>query len=307
MRRLLTEGEKTLTPKIRERIVLGLNHEQQHQELLLTDLKHAFASNPLRPIYRESQPRPAQTPMPLGWIDYPGGICWIGHDGPGFAYDNEMPKHRVFLDPFRLASRLVTCGDYRAFIDDGGYRCPELWLSEGWATCRAQDWQAPLYWEQQDGVWHHMTLGGWLPVPDADPVYHVSYYEADAYARWAGARLPTEFEWEAAAEECPLIGPFLDVEKLHPQATRDGAIDQRPEQMFGEVWQWTGSAYLGYPGYRPLPGALGEYNGKFMSNQMVLRGGSCATPPSHFRRTYRNFFPPNARWQFTGIRLAKDL
>jgi ergothioneine biosynthesis protein EgtB len=306
MRGLLYEGEPELSLEIRERIVLGLNHEQQHQELLLTDLKHAFASNPLRPVYRESRPPLTDKSSSLKWIDYPGGIGWIGYDGPGFAYDNEMPKHRVFLNPFRIASRLVSCGDFRSFIDDGGYQRPELWLSEGWTTCRAHDWQAPLYWEQQDGAWYHMTLSGWQPVRDADPVCHISFFEADAYARWAGARLPTEFEWETAAAECPFAGPFLDMENLCPQPAGDSVADQHPAQMFGHLWQWTGSAYLRYPGYRPLAGALGEYNGKFMSNQMVLRGGSCATSRSHFRPTYRNFFPPHARWQFTGIRLAKD-
>jgi ergothioneine biosynthesis protein EgtB len=307
MHHLLGERERTMTREIRERIVLGLNHEQQHQELLLTDVKHAFASNPLRPSYREQPPSPSLSmPPSLRWIHYPGGLRWIGHDGPGFAYDNETPRHRVYLAPFQLASRLVTCGEYRAFLEDGGYHRPELWLSEGWGTCRAESWQAPLYWERQDGDWFHTTLDGWQLIRDADPVCHVSYFEADAYARWAGARLPTESEWEFAASQCPLIGTFLDTESLHPQSLTDDAGNQGPAQMFGEAWQWTGSPYLAYPGYRPLPGALGEYNGKFMCNQMVLRGGSCATPRSHFRRSYRNFFPARTRWQFTGIRLAKD-
>jgi ergothioneine biosynthesis protein EgtB len=306
MQRLLHEQGTALKSEVRERIILGLNHEQQHQELLLTDLKHAFASNPLHPVYRQSMPRQAEGPRTLSWIAYPGGLGRVGHEGPGFAYDNEMPRHAMFLAPFQLASRLVSCGDYCAFIDDDGYRRPELWLSEGWAMCLAQGWQAPLYWEQEHHAWYSMTLGGWQQVRDADPVCHVSYFEADAYARWAGARLPTEFEWEAAAGECPLSGTFLDLDTLHPRALDDGDGDSRPVQMFGEVWQWTGSAYLAYPGYQPMPGALGEYNGKFMCNQMVLRGGSCGTPRSHFRRTYRNFFPPHARWQFTGIRLAKD-
>jgi ergothioneine biosynthesis protein EgtB len=303
MRRLLRHDP---SPEIRERIVLGLNHEQQHQELLLTDLLHAFASNPLRPIYRELPPRPAATPQPLRWISYPGGLCWIGHDGPGFAYDNEMPRHRVYLGPFQLASRLITCGEYRTFMADGGYRRPEWWLSEGWAACRASAWQAPLYWEQRDGDWFHVTLGGWQPVQDADPVCHVSYFEADAYARCAGARLATEMEWEFAAGECPLNGSFLETGNLRPQALVADNDKDKPAQMFGEAWQWTGSAYLAYPGYSPAAGALGEYNGKFLCQQMVLRGGGCATPRSHFRRSYRNFFPPHARWQFTGIRLAKD-
>lgn len=306
MFRLLNPEGPSLSPTIRERIVLGLNHEQQHQELLLTDLKHAFASNPLRPSYRAAPARPTGTATALHWLRYPGGLCWIGHDGPDFAYDNETPRHRVFLAPFQLASRLVSCGEYRAFMADDGYRRPELWLSEGWATCRTHDWRAPLYWERQDDAWYCMTLGRWQPVRDADPVCHVSYFEADAYARWAGARLPTESEWELAAGKCPLIGTFLNMEKLHPQPAADDPVNSGLAQMFGELWQWTGSAYLAYPGYRPLPGALGEYNGKFMCNQMVLRGGSCATPRTHFRRSYRNFFAPHTRWQFTGIRLAND-
>jgi ergothioneine biosynthesis protein EgtB len=306
LHRLLHEQGPAITPEVRERIVLGLNHEQQHQELLLTDLKHAFASNPLHPVYRESLTRPTETLTALHWIAYPSGLNWIGHEGPGFAYDNEMPRHPVLLAPFKLASRLVTCGDYRAFIDDDGYRRPELWLSEGWAMCQAQGWQAPLYWEWEENDWYSMTLGGRQAVRDADPVCHISFFEADAYARWAGARLPTEFEWEMAAGECPLLGTFLDLDTLHPRALADGDRNARPAQMFGEVWQWTSSAYLAYPGYRSLPGALGEYNGKFMCNQMVLRGGSCGTPRPHFRRTYRNFFPPHVRWQFTGLRLAKD-
>ena len=307
MRRLLFEGEQALPRVLRERIVLGLNHEQQHQELLLTDLKHAFAINPLRPIYRETPPRRPETVTPLHWIEYVGGLRWIGHGGTVFAYDNEKPRHRVFLAPFQLASRLVTCGEYGAFIDEGGYRRPELWLSEGWIARAAQDWRAPLYWQRQEGSWFAMTLGGWQPVQDADPVCHLSFFEADAYARWAGARLPTEMEWEAAACDCPLRGAFLAVETLSPQPLLEAFPGEQLAQMFGEAWQWTASPYTAYPGYRPLEGELGEYNGKFMCNQMVLRGGSCATPRSHLRRTYRNFFPPHARWQFTGIRLAKDL
>jgi ergothioneine biosynthesis protein EgtB len=302
---LLREGESRLMPEVRARIVLGLNHEQQHQELLLTDLKHAFACNPLRPSYREHPLDAPSSPTDLRWFRYPGGLRWIGHDGPNFAYDNEKPRHRVFVDSFQLTSRLVTSGEYRSFIEDGGYQRPEFWLSDGWAMRQAEDWQAPLYWEKQGDSWFSMTLGGWHPIRDADPVCHVSYYEADAYARWAGARLPTEAEWETAAGECPLKGTFLDSEQLHPQpacvTARDG-----PVQMFGEVWQWTASPYTAYPGYRPLEGALGEYNGKFMCNQMVLRGGSCVTPRSHYRPSYRNFFAPHARWQFTGIRLAND-
>jgi ergothioneine biosynthesis protein EgtB len=304
--RLLCAEEGTPSPSIRQRIVLGLNHEQQHQELLLTDLKHAFASSPLRPVYRERHSVAALPVAPLHWQRYPAGLRWIGHEGSEFTYDNEGPRHRVFLEPFQLAMRLVTSGEFRAFIDAGGYQRSEFWLSDGWAARRAEDWQAPLYWERYEDSWFSMTLAGLQPVQEADPVCHVSYYEADAYARWAGARLPTEAEWETAAAECPLEGSFLNQQELHPRPVDAARADARPTQMFGEVWQWTASPYSAYPGYRPLDGALGEYNGKFMCNQMVLRGGSCATPRSHFRRSYRNFFPPQARWQFTGIRLAKD-
>jgi ergothioneine biosynthesis protein EgtB len=297
---------RAVAPETRQRIILGFNHEQQHQELLLTDLKHAFAGNPLRPIYREQAPAPTGAPVPLHWHRYPSGLRWIGHEGSGFAYDNESPRHRVFVGPFLLASHLTTSEEYRAFIDDGGYRRPEFWLSDGWAARRAEDWQAPLYWERRDGSWFTITLAGMQPVRGADPVCHLSYYEADAYARWAGARLPTEAEWETAASDCPLEGTFLDQERLHPMPLPSSSESDRPAQMFGEVWQWTASPYVAYPGYQSLAGALGEYNGKFMCNQMVLRGGSCATPRSHFRRSYRNFFAPQARWQFTGIRLAKD-
>jgi len=285
-------------------IVLGLNHEQQHQELILTDIKHAFGSNPLRPAYRAAEAAPDAPAVPLRWIPYLPGLRRVGHEGDEFSYDNEMPRHRVYLAAFHLASRLVTGGEYRAFIADGGYGRPELWLSDGWDARRQHGWEAPLYWERRDGAWWHYTLSGPRPVRDAEPVCHVSYYEADAYARWAGARLPTEAEWEAAALDCPLSGPFLDADRLHPIPLAAPADYERPAQMFGDVWQWTASPYVAYPGYRPPAGALGEYNGKFMCNQMVLRGGSCATPQSHIRATYRNFFPPHARWQFMGIRLA---
>jgi ergothioneine biosynthesis protein EgtB len=305
--RLLHEGDRNVTPEISPRIVLGLNHEQQHQELLLTDIKHALACNPLRPAYQKHPAKSSATEsLTLDWLSHPGGLQEIGNEGNGFAYDNEGPRHRVFLAPFHLASRLVTSGEYCAFMEDGGYKRPELWLSDGWAARRAEDWQAPLYWEKCDGSWFSLTLGGLQTVADADPVCHVSYYEADAYARWAGSRLPTEAEWETTAAACTLEGTFLDSEQLHPQPALDSAPNGGLVQMFGDLWQWTSSPYVAYPGYRPAEGALGEYNGKFMCNQMVLRGGSCATPRSHFRRSYRNFFPPQARWQFTGIRLAKD-
>jgi ergothioneine biosynthesis protein EgtB len=304
VRRLL-HGLRPVTAELRSLLTLGLHHEQQHQELLLTDLQHAFGSNPLRPAYRERAPERPAPAVPRRWVDFPGGLRWIGHEGDDFTYDNEMPRHRVFVEPFLLASRLVTCGEYRAFLEDGGYRRPELWLADGWDARRARGWEAPLYWERQGEAWWHLTLNGLHPVEDAAPVCHVSYYEADAYARWSGARLPTEAEWESAAQDCPLEGNFLDSDRLHPAALSAPPASELPAQMFGDVWQWTGSPYVPYPGYQPPAGALGEYNGKFMANQMVLRGGSCATPLTHFRRSYRNFFPPDARWQFTGIRLAR--
>jgi ergothioneine biosynthesis protein EgtB len=230
----------------------------------------------------------------------------VGHDGDGFAFDNEGPRHRVFLNAFRLGSRLVTNGQYLAFLEAGGYNRPEWWLSDGWNARVAHGWQAPLYWEQRDGRWWAFTLAGMRAVNEAEPVCHVSYYEADAYARWARARLPTEVEWEVAAADCPVEGNLLESGRLHPLPLRSGTEVAYPQQMIGDVWEWTASPYIPYPGYRPAAGALGEYNGKFMCNQMVLRCGSCVTPPGHVRTTYRNFFPPAARWQFTGIRLATD-
>jgi ergothioneine biosynthesis protein EgtB len=306
VRGLLCEAEDGSHQTIEPLVILGLNHEQQHQELLLTDLKHAFGSNPLRPAYRE-QVVPGNDPVPPAeWIHYPAGVRSIGYEGGGFAYDNETPRHRVFVESFLLASRPVTCGEFRAFMEDGGYERPEVWLSDGWDARRSQGWTAPLYWEKQGESWWTYMLSGPCPVRDDEPVCHVSYYEAEAYARWAGARLPTEAEWETAANECPLAGNFLDSGALNPRAISQPGVSGRPVQLFGDVWEWTASPYVSYPGYQPPPGALGEYNGKFMCNQMVLRGGSCATPCSHFRRTYRNFFPPDARWQFTGIRMARQ-
>jgi ergothioneine biosynthesis protein EgtB len=292
-------------------VELGLQHEQQHQELILTDIKHAFQANPLRPAYADSATPLTPAPLPSGerglpgWVSYPPGLREIGHDGAGFAFDNESPRHPEWVAAFGLASAPVTNDEWLRFIEDGGYAQPRLWLSEGWKTVAAQDWEAPLYWERRDGEWWTMTLAGMRPVQADEPVCHVSYYEADAYAQWAGARLPTEAEWEVAAAECPVEGNFVESRAFHPRAAAGGGPG-RPRQVFGDVWEWTRSAYLPYPGYRPLEGALGEYNGKFMSNQMVLRGGSCATPRDHVRRTYRNFFPPDARWQFSGLRLAKD-
>ncbi len=234
----------------------------------------------------------------------------FGHDDESFCYDNETPRHRQYVHAFAMADRLVTNGEWQAFMADGGYERPELWLSDGWYCMTASGWKAPLYWEQIDGTWHSFTLAGMRPIDPAEPVCHVSYYEADAFARWSGKRLPTEFEWELASENIAIEGNFLDSSRFHPEALSGGVKPAGSlsdiQQMFGDVWEWTASPYVGYPGYKPPAGALGEYNGKFMSNQMVLRGGSCATPQSHIRPTYRNFFPPNARWQFTGVRLAED-
>ena len=297
-------------------IEIGLHHEQQHQELLLTDIKHALSCNPLRPAFDE-RPLPAGNAdcgsLPLQWIDVPAGLYSIGHDGQGFAYDNEGPRHRVFLEAYQLASRPITAGEFAEFIDAGGYRQCELWLSAGWDWVQQHGRGAPLYWEQDaDGRWTHFTLHGQLPIDPHEPVCHVNFYEADAYARWADARLPTEAEWEVAAAGAAIVGNFAESQRWHV-APAYHHIARHPEktaprfcQLYGDVWEWTGSAYRPYPGYRPPAGALGEYNGKFMSNQFVLRGGSCASPQSHLRCTYRNFFPPEAAWQFMGFRLARD-
>jgi ergothioneine biosynthesis protein EgtB len=289
-------------------VALGLHHEQQHQELLLTDLKYNFACNPLRPAYvSPDSPRPAPAMSALKWVSFPEGVYWIGHDGQGFAFDNESPRHRSFVEPFELASRLITNGEYLAFMADDGYQRPELWLSMGWDTVQREGWKAPLYWEQRHGTWWVMTLAGMQPVPEAEPVCHVSYYEADAYALWAAARLPTEIEWEVAAMPLPIGGNFVEQRTFHPvpMSQSDSAVPLA--QMFGDVWEWTQSHYSPYPGYTVAPGALGEYNGKFMANQFVLRGGSCVTSRLHIRPTYRNFFPADARWQFMGIRLARAI
>ena len=287
-------------------VELGLQHEQQHQELILTDIKHLFSCNPLHPVYQDGPPPvPARVP-PLRWHGFDEGMHWIGSSGPGFTFDNETPRHRVFLEAFELASRPVTNGEFLAFIQDGGYARPELWLSDGWATLQTQSWCAPLYWERRDGAWRSLTLSGLREVCPEEPVCHVSHFEADAFARWAGARLPSEAEWELAAGQAPIEGNFVEQELLHPAAATGPAGAGTPLQLFGDVWEWTQSPYAPYPGYQPLAGAFGEYNGKFMSNQLVLRGGSCATPRSHIRATYRNFFFPAQRWQFSGIRLARN-
>jgi len=305
MQRFVSELSGAQLAELGPAIEIGLHHEQQHQELMLTDIKHVFWVNPMRPAYRDRTPSSALQVPPMRWVGFGEGTHWMGHDGNGFAFDNEGPRHRVFLESFQLGSRLVTNGEYKQFIDDGGYRRADLWLSMGWAAVQQEQWQAPLYWIMQDDQWWHHTLAGLRLVDDTEPVCHVSYFEADAYARWAAARLPSEFEWEVASQSTPIEGNFVESGRYHPAAI----MGDRPgvSQMFGDLWEWTRSAYLAYPGYQPPAGALGEYNGKFMCNQFVLRGGSCATPIDHIRRTYRNFFPPDARWQFTGIRLARDL
>ena len=299
--------ETDADPEALKRIELGVNHEEQHQELLLTDILHAFFTNPLRPAYREDDAAPATpTAAPLSFLRCPGGLREVGHSGPGFSFDNEQPRHRVYLEPYALASRLVTCGEYAAFIADGGYKRPELWLSAGWDAVQREGWHAPLYWSGEEGNWSLFTLRGErsLARMQAAPVSHVSYFEADAYARWAGQRLATEFEWEAAAEGQLIRGNLLDSGALTPLPATTLLQDENRTKCWGDCWQWTASAYLGYPGFQALPGSLGEYNGKFMSGQMVLRGGSCVTPAAHIRSTYRNFFAPETRWQFSGIRLA---
>jgi ergothioneine biosynthesis protein EgtB len=286
-------------------VTLGINHEQQHQELILTDLKHMLSHNPLHPVYVAPQPEPHSHPAPPRWVSFPEGVYWIGHTGDSFAFDNEEPRHREFVHPFHIASRPATNADYLEFMRAGGYQQSDLWLSMGWATVQQEGWQAPLYWEKRDDEWWQFTLSGFRPVDPDEPVTHISYFEADAFARWAGGRLPTEAEWEVAAEGVPIDGNFAESGQFQPRslASSDGSS---LAQVYGDVWEWTQSSYSPYPGFRTAPGALGEYNGKFMCNQYVLRGGSCVTPRSHIRPTYRNFFPPDARWQFSGLRLAKD-
>jgi ergothioneine biosynthesis protein EgtB len=287
-------------------IEIGINHEEQHQELMLTDILALFAANPLRPTYRETPVlRVESEAEAMGWIDYPGGIHEVGHDGAGFAWDNEGPRHAILLRPFALADRLITNGEWLAFIEDAGYATPSLWLADGWSLVQREGWTAPLYWQARDGHRLAMSLDGLAAIDRAAPVCHISYYEADAFARWADKRLPTEFEWEIAAAPLPVRGNLAGSKALRPlpaSAEESGA----PRQMFGDVWEWTQSAYAPYPRYRPSAGAIGEYNGKFMCNQMVLRGGSCVTPDGHPRATYRNFFYPHQRWQFMGLRLAED-
>jgi ergothioneine biosynthesis protein EgtB len=299
MRKLL---RAPISPELTALVQLGLNHEQQHQELIVTDIKHAFGFQPLRPIYKDVAPSALGRTTGLEWHSLPGGVVEIGHRGDSFSFDNECPRHEVLLQPFKLASRLVTNAEYLEFIDDGGYRRPELWLSDGWDTVCQQGWEAPLYWEQEADRWQIFTAAGIRERDPNEPVCHVSYYEADAFAHWSKKRLPLEAEWESAASEVKPVGQFAESFDFHPRSADGTGL----QQMFGYAWEWTASSYSPYPGFRPAPGIVGEYNGKFMCNQFVLRGGSCATPQSHIRRSYRNFFPPHARWQFTGIRLAAD-
>jgi ergothioneine biosynthesis protein EgtB len=286
-------------------VELGIHHEQQHQELILTDVKHALSQSPLRGRYHSLPETPESRTRSGGWIDGPSGLVEIGRAGRGFAFDNEGPRHAVHLGPFELAARPVTNAEYLAFMEDGGYEQPELWLADGWTAVHERGWRAPLYWERIDGIWRTYTLGGMRDLRPDEPVTHLSYYEADAYAAWTGARLPSEAEWEAvAAAEGGTPGRFVEDGFLHPAPAPESGAD--PRQMLGDVWEWTQSPYTPYPGFRAPAGALGEYNGKFMANQIVLRGGSCATSRTHIRSTYRNFFYPDARWQFSGIRLARD-
>ena len=307
---LIEDADDALLKELEPVVTLGVHHEQQHQELLLTDIKHVFAQNPLYPVFQLNTAA-AETggTQPQRFVEFDEAIVMIGHTGAGFSYDNEGPRHRALVPAFSLSNRSITNGEYLAFMEAGGYTRPEFWLSLGWTTVSEPalgGWKAPLYWVERDGAWWNFTLSGFRPVDESEPVTHVSYFEADAYANWDGARLPTEFEWEHAASGVSIEGNFVDAQYFHPAPAGLANGEDALLQMFGDVWEWTRSAYLPYPGYRAVPGALGEYNGKFMCNQMVLRGGSCATSRSHIRPTYRNFFPPEKRWQFTGIRLARD-
>ncbi|MCC6143525.1 MAG: ergothioneine biosynthesis protein EgtB [Candidatus Hydrogenedentes bacterium] len=298
----LDDGLAARNGELANVIAIGLNHEQQHQELILTDIKHVLGINPLHPLYREGGPASAAAVPRMNWRPIQDGIYWIGHEGPGFAYDNEGPRHRALIESCEIATRLVTNSEYLAFMEDGGYDAPTLWLSKGWNWVQEEQRQYPFYWRCEEGGWYQHTMHGYVPVDMNEPVSHVSYYEADAFARWAGARLPLEAEWEVAARGQEITGNFAESLLCHPSAAGEG---EGLLQIFGDLWEWTQSPYTAYPGYTPAPGALGEYNGKFMCDQFVLRGGSCATSRSHIRATYRNFFPADAQWQFTGIRLAR--
>ncbi len=288
-----------------ERVHLGIHHEQQHQELLLTDIKHILCTNPLHPVYRKKIGGTPQAISPLEYLSFPEGFSTLGFNGSGFSFDNEHPHHRLWLNKFQLCHRLITNGEYLDFINDGAYQNPLLWLSDGWDWIQNHQAKSPLYWENNDGNWYEISLSGKNPLELNLPVMHLNYYEAEAYARWSGARLPTEAEWERAAMDLPVKGNFYHPDLLHPQPAVTSSKTAL-NQMFGDLWEWTASPYTPYPGFKPAAGAVGEYNGKFMVNQVVLRGGSCFTPDRHIRKTYRNFFPPGAQWQATGLRLAKD-
>ncbi|MEM8987955.1 MAG: ergothioneine biosynthesis protein EgtB [Pseudomonadota bacterium] len=307
MQRFLETADHKTVETVTPLVALGLAHEEQHQELLLTDIKHGLYQNPLMPgPYDGPAPCAACGSKPTtGWVRFGGGMGRLGHDGGGFSFDNEGPAHDVYIGAFELARRPVTVAEYIAFIEDGGYRDSALWLSDGWDAAQSGRWDAPLYWRKDGAQWLEYTLFGERPLNPNAPVCHVSHYEADAYAAWTGYRLPTESEWERAAAGLPVEGGFL--KNATPDAPRPAPDDEGLLQMFGDVWEWTQSPYTPYPGYRASKDAIGEYNGKFMSNQMVLRGGSCATPEGHIRRTYRNFFQPWTRWQFSGLRLARDV
>jgi ergothioneine biosynthesis protein EgtB len=318
MRELVTTLDGGTLEKLGPTIELGFHHEQQHQELLLMDIKHVLSLNPLQPVYAGA-PSEHCEPDPLGWVDVEGGLVEIGHEGSGFSFDNELPRHQQWLEPYRLADRLVTNGEWQQFMEDGGYARYEFWLSDGWAKVNSEGWRAPFYWEEHDGVWFEHTLNGTWPVNPGLPVSHVSFYEAEAFATWAGKRLPSEAEWEHAVgadrgadsrsdREADgqsgdrVEGNLADTSTYHPRPA--GPATGRLRQVYGDCWEWTSSAYHPYPGFHPTEGALGEYNGKFMSNQMVLRGGCALTPPGHARATYRNFFPHGSRWALSGVRLA---
>lgn len=305
MLRFIKNSDEKKFKKFAEIIEIGIHHEQQHQELIVTDIKHVLSENPLFPVYKKSKEiKNSKNNSRLNWVDFEGGIYTIGNEGDKFGYDNEFPVHKKYIEPFSLASRLVTNGEYMEFINNGGYSKPELWLSDGWNTVSSNNWEAPLYWIIKGNNWNQFTLGGLKKIEMNQPVCHLSFYEAEAFSRWAGCRLPSEFEWEIASQNQKIEGNFVDSGNFHPTAIK--SINGKLSQMYGDVWEWTRSPYSPYPGYNPPPGALGEYNGKFMCNQMVLRGGSCATSKSHIRNSYRNFFPPDSRWQFMGLRLAKD-
>lgn len=306
MQRLFAQEEHRDREEILQRIQLGLHHEQQHQELLLTDIKYSFSKNPLQPVYLARELPPASAAVALDWLTFEGGVVEVGFDrSSDFSFDNELPRHSCVVRTFALANRPVTQAEFLAFIEDGGYQRPEFWLADGWTCVQQQGWQAPLYWQRDGSNWKQFTLHGVAPVAPQAPVCHVSFYEADAYARWAGARLPTEQEWEMAATGEPVEGHFMNDGVLQPRAACGSSREL--QQLFGDVWEWTGSSYAPYPGYQPREGAIGEYNGKFMCNQLVLRGGSCASDRDHLRASYRNFFYPADRWQFSGIRLARSL